>query len=169
MAAPCKRLFPAVSLLVLLAFHTTPSFASEEIVFGPRELKVSWLRLHASLHTFPVAEPGEATLTLFKKTPEKGIEGGFVLLNNQLLGLHDFLQGEDLGTERGVSLRSTNFLIVFLRGAPGATLIERVPVRHPTADNHLYAHCYRPRRHHNQARYHRSQDSTPYGHAQRRS
>jgi len=111
-----------VSLLVLLAFHSTPSFASEEIVFGPKDLKISWFRLHISLHTFPVAEPGQGKLMLSKKTPEKRIEGGFVLLNNQLIGLHDLLQGKDETMERKVSLRSTNYLVVFLRGAPGATL-----------------------------------------------
>jgi len=62
MAAPWKRLFPAVSLLILLALHFTPSFAAEDIVFGPRDLKVSWLRLHLSLQIFPVDEPGEGTL-----------------------------------------------------------------------------------------------------------
>jgi hypothetical protein len=126
MAALWKRLSPAASLLILLALHATPSFATEDIVFGPGDFKISWLRLHLSFHTFPVDVPGEGTLIISKKTPDKGIEGGFLFFNNHFVSLQEFLQGEDERTEREVSLRSANSLLVFLRGAPGATISMEV-------------------------------------------
>jgi hypothetical protein len=122
MAAAWKKLSPAVSVLILLALLSTPSFATEDMVYGPKDFTISRWLIHLSHHTFSVDGPGEGRLFVSKKSPDKRIEGGFVLLNDQLFGLHDFLLGKDESMEREVALRTTNYLIVFLRGTPGATL-----------------------------------------------
>jgi hypothetical protein len=108
-------------VLVLLVFPAS-SFAEGQSVFGPKDFRIGQMHFHLSVHSFSVDSRGEGLIVVTKKTPEKRMEGDFLLLNGQVIGLHDFLEGKNQSTERKVSLRSRNFLTVFLRGAPGATI-----------------------------------------------
>ena len=108
-------------VLVLLVFPAS-SFAEGQSVFGPKDFRIGQMHFHLSVHSFSVDSRGEGLIIVTKKTPEKRMEGGFLLLNGQVIGLHDFLEGKNQSTERKVSLRSRNFLTVFLRGTPGATI-----------------------------------------------
>jgi len=111
-----------VLFLVLMVFlFPAASFAQGQSVFGPKDFRIGQWHFHLSVHSFSVDARGEGLILVTKKTPEKRMEGGFVLLNGQLIGLHDFLKGNNQSTERKVSLRSRNFLTVLLRGTPGAT------------------------------------------------
>jgi YD repeat-containing protein len=108
-------------VLVLLVFPAS-SFAESQSVFGPKDFRIGQMHFHLSVHSLSVDSRGEGLIVVTKKTPEKRMEGGFVLLNGQVIGLHDFLEGKNQSTERKVSLRLRNLLTVFLRGVPGATI-----------------------------------------------
>ncbi len=108
-------------ILVLLAFPAS-SFAESQSVFGPKDFGIGQMHFHLSVHPFNVEGEGDGVILVTKKTPQNAFEGGFLLLNSQIIGLHDFLEGKNQSTERKASLRSRNFLTVFLRGTPGATI-----------------------------------------------
>ncbi len=108
-------------VLVLLVFPAS-SIAESQSVFGPKDLRIGQMHFHLSVNSFSVDSRGEGLIAVTRKTPEKRMEGGFILLNGQVISLHDFLEGKNQSTERKVSLRSRNFLTVFLRGSPGAMI-----------------------------------------------
>jgi RHS repeat-associated protein len=116
-----RKLRYAVLLLVLFAFASKPALA-QETVFGPKDLRIGWFRLHISFHKFMIDEPGEGIITIGKNTPEKKIRGGFARLNGKWIPLQSFLRGDTTVYEKNVSLRSRNYLIVFLRGDRGVSI-----------------------------------------------
>ncbi|MGD8256495.1 MAG: tandem-95 repeat protein, partial [Desulfobacterales bacterium] len=61
-----------------------------------------------------------------KTTPDKQINGGFVLINNKFIFLQTFFTGNELVFEEDINLKSTNHLTVFLRGTPGASISVKV-------------------------------------------
>lgn len=123
----------AVLFLVLTVFvFPASSLAQGQGVFGPKDFRIGQWHFHLSLHQFNVDARGEGLVLVDKKTPDKRMEGGFLLLNGRLISLQDFLKGENQSTKRKVSLRSRNFLTVFLRGAPGATISIEVQKRTAT-------------------------------------
>jgi hypothetical protein len=127
MATAWKRLFRSGSLLVLfVGFSGSASFGSEEIVFGPREFKISPWYFHLSYHTFSMESPGESRLLISKGHGDKKLSGGYVLLNSRIISLHDFLNGSNGVFESRVDLRSRNSLAVFLTGTPGAVLFLEI-------------------------------------------
>ena len=110
------------SLILIFLFFSADSFAESQSLFGPKDFRIGWMHFHLSIHSFSVDARGEGLILVTKTTPDKGMDGGFLLLNGQIIGLDDFLEGKNQTTETGVSLRSRNFLTVFLRGTPGATI-----------------------------------------------
>ena len=122
MAAIRKRIPQTVSILILLALLAAPCFAAEETVYGPKDMKVSRLHFHLSFHTFSVDEPGEGTLRIRKCEGAEEIRGGFVLLNQEIMGLQDFLKKSEAVYEKKVHLKSRNLLTVFIAGNPGSVL-----------------------------------------------
>jgi hypothetical protein len=120
MAAAWKRPLSAGSLLILLVIlSNSSSYGSEEIVFGPQEFKIAPWYFHLSFHNFSVEVPGEGVLSMAKENQKK-ISGGYVLLNEGIISLQDFLSGSEAVFEKRVDLRSRNYLAVFLAGTPGA-------------------------------------------------
>ena len=107
--------------LIVLVFPAA-SFAQGQSILGPKDFRIGMMRFHLSVHSFNVEGGGDGGILVTKKTPEKEFEGGFLLINSQIIALHDFLEGKNQSTERKASLRSSNFLTVFLRGTPGATI-----------------------------------------------
>jgi len=122
MAAAWKRPFSAGSLLILLVLLFNSScFGSGETVFGPQEFMVSPLHVHLSYNTFSVNGPCEGVLLTVKEKKKK-ISGGYVLLNERIISLQDFLSGNEEVFEERVELKSWNYLTVFLSGTPGAVV-----------------------------------------------
>jgi len=117
-----KNLTTVLFLVLVLLVFSVACFAEGQSVFGPRDFRIGGLHFNLSIHSFEIAERAEGLILVTKKTPDKPPEGGFLLLNGQLIGLHAFFEGKSQRTERTISLRSRNFLSVFLRGAPGATI-----------------------------------------------
>nr|NIQ87994.1 carboxypeptidase regulatory-like domain-containing protein [Deltaproteobacteria bacterium] len=111
--------------LAVFSLAATPVLA-QETVLGPKDLKISWFRIHFSLHRFTVEEPGEGTIIIRKNTPGKKIRGGFARLNGKWIPIRHFLRGDDLVLEKNVSLRSRNYLFVLLHGARGASISVEV-------------------------------------------
>jgi RHS repeat-associated protein len=96
--------------------------ADNQTVFGPKSFEIGKWHIHASIHTFNVADPGEGVVTVSKNTPDKSITGGFILFNTTVIPLGDFLTGDEVAFEKEITLRSINFITVFLRGTPGASV-----------------------------------------------
>jgi RHS repeat-associated protein len=117
-----KSTIVVLFLVLIPLFFPAISLAEDQSVFGPKDFRIGWMHFNLSVHSFSVDAGGEGLILVTKATPDKKIEGGFLLLNAQLIGLDDFLEGKNETTETGVSLRPTNFLTVFLRGTPGATI-----------------------------------------------
>ena len=116
-----RKLRYAVLLLIFFAFAGRPALA-EETVFGPKDIKIGWFRIHLSFHKFTVDESGEGTITVGKNTPERKVRGGFARLNGEWIPLQSFLRGDAAVFEENVNFRSRNYLIVFLRGDRGASI-----------------------------------------------
>jgi hypothetical protein len=121
-----KNLTAVLFLVFVFLVFPASSFAQGQSVFGPRDYRIGTMHFHVSVHSFSVEGGGEGIILVTKKTPQKALEGGFLLLNSQIIGLRDFLEGKSQSTERRASLRSRNFLTVFLRGTPGATISMEV-------------------------------------------
>jgi RHS repeat-associated protein len=118
-----SKFVAAILFLALIGlFFPAVSFAGGQAAFGPRDFRIGMMHFHLSVHSFNVDGGGDGVILVNKKTPEKKFEGGFLLLNSQIIALHDFLEGSSQSTERKAHLRSRNFLTVFLRGTPGATI-----------------------------------------------
>ncbi|RZB33972.1 MAG: hypothetical protein SRB2_03365 [Desulfobacteraceae bacterium Eth-SRB2] len=100
--------------------------ADNQTVFGPKSFEIGKWHVHASVHTFNVEDPGEGIVTVTKNTPDKAISGGFILFNTTLVPLRDFLTGDQVTFEKDITLRSINFITVFLRGTPGACVAIEV-------------------------------------------
>ena len=117
-----KSIAAVLFVMMILLVFSAASFAEGQSVFGPKDFRIGRWHVHLSVHSFSVEAGGEGLLVITKNTPDKRMEGGFLLLNGQLIGLHDFLEEKNQSTEREVFLRSRNILTVFLRGTPGATI-----------------------------------------------
>ena len=96
--------------------------ADNQTVFGTKSFEIGKWHIHASVHTFNVADPGEGIVTITQNTLDKPITGGFILFNTTIVPLQDFLTGDDVVFEKEITLRSTNFITVFLRGTPEASV-----------------------------------------------
>jgi len=116
-----RKLSYVALVLAVFSFVAKPAFA-QETVFGPKDLKLGWFRIHLSFHKFTVEEPGEGTITISKNTPDKKIREGFARLNGKWIPLQSFLSGNTTVFEKSVNLRSCNYLFVLLRGDRGASI-----------------------------------------------
>jgi len=123
-----RKLSYLVLLLAIFSFAAKPALA-QETVFGPENLRIVWFGLHLSVHKFTVDEPGQGTIIINKNTPEKEIRGGFARLNGKWLPLQSFLRGDSTFFEKGVNLRSLNYLLVLLSGGRGASVSVEVRKR----------------------------------------
>lgn len=133
-----KSLAIAVALILgvcITTFITTPTHAQDQTVLGPEKLTIGWWPSHRSFHKFTADAPGEGVLVVTKNTPDKRIRRGFVLLNRQFIPLRSFFKGDDLVLEKEVQLRSTNYMLVFLRGKPGASIT--LEVQSTSADGNI--------------------------------
>jgi len=100
--------------------------ADNQTVFGPKDFKIGKWHVHASFHTFNVEDPGEGVVTITKNTPDKPINGGFILFNTTLVPLRDFLTGDEIVFEKEITLRSINFITVFFMGTPEASVMMTI-------------------------------------------
>ncbi len=109
-------------LLFICSAFPSLSHADDQTLFGPKSFEIGKWHIHASVHTFHTEDPGESLISITKNTPDKSISGGFVLFNTTIVPLQDFLTGSDVVFEKEITLRSINFITVFLRGTPGASI-----------------------------------------------
>ena len=96
--------------------------ADNQTVFGPKSFEIGRWHVHASVHTFNVEDSGEGVVTITKNTTDMPISSGFILLNTTLVPLRNFLIGDEIVFEKEITLRSINFISVFLLGTPGASV-----------------------------------------------
>ena len=117
-----KRIASFVLILCVVYFTAATVYAADRVVFGPAGFTVNSFHFHCSLHRFSCPEGGAGTFVLSKATPDRAISAGFVVFNNTLMPLGDFLTGTAFSHEESVTLESNNTIIVFLVGSPGAVL-----------------------------------------------
>jgi RHS repeat-associated protein len=126
-----KKGFPAIFVLFLTVVSfaiATPAHCEDPVVFAKDFAIGSW-HLHLSYQTFNSNNSGEGVLTIQKTTPDKQIDGGFVLLNRQFIFLRDFLTGAESEFMKDVQLKAENHLAVFLRGTPGASIHIEISIK----------------------------------------
>jgi len=117
-----KRIFYLSAILFILLPTSSLTYADDQSVFGPKDLTISRWYIHLSFHSFTVDEPGDGILVVTKNTPDKEIPRGFIILNQSFIPLRDFLVGNDTVFEKTIPLVSSNHMIVFLIGTPGASI-----------------------------------------------
>jgi RHS repeat-associated protein len=115
----CPSVLFTLFTLICLAW---PAHGWSQTVFGPQSFTISRWHVHCSLRVFGVENPGSGIAIIEKNTPEKNIDGGFLLFNRKFIPLSQFLQGDNPVLHTDVMLQTTNRFIVFLRGAPGASV-----------------------------------------------
>jgi RHS repeat-associated protein len=109
-------------LLFICSAFPSLIHADNQTVFGPKSFEIGNWHIHASLQKFNVEDPGEGFVTITKNTHDKSINGGFILFNTTVVPLQNFLTGDEMVFEKEITLRSINFITVFLRGTPGASV-----------------------------------------------
>ena len=118
-----------LALFLFIAFSffltITPARSENKVVFE-QDFSISVWRLHLSYTKFDHENSGSGLITLEKTSPDKQINGGFVLINNKFIFLQTFFTGNELVFEEDINLQSTNHLTVFLRGTPGASVSVNV-------------------------------------------
>jgi len=133
-----KRVLIPLAVLAILSAFSSTGFANCQPLYGPEDLEIGRFRMHISFHKFRLEESGEGLITISKdglwnssnkwRTPR-----GFFLLNGQRISLRKFLRSNETILTRKVKLANRNHLLVFLRGARGAsinfTIIPDPPIR----------------------------------------
>ncbi|MBW1677497.1 MAG: hypothetical protein JRJ79_13065, partial [Deltaproteobacteria bacterium] len=89
-------------LLFILSPITSPIYAQDQTIFGPKDLTIRWWHMHFSFHHFTVYEPGDGLIIITKNTPQKKIRGGFVLFNRSLISLRRFFRGSNTNFEKEI-------------------------------------------------------------------
>ncbi|MDB4442496.1 hypothetical protein N9219_03640, partial [bacterium] len=126
-----KKGFPAVFVLFLtvtLFAIATPAHSEDPVVFA-KDFAIGYWHLRLSYQTFNSDNSDEGILIIQKTTPDKRINGGFVLLNGQFIFLRDFLRGAESEFVKDVELKAKNHLAVFLRGTPKASLHLEIRIK----------------------------------------
>jgi len=126
MATAPRKLFCLLAALFAISVVSDLAFAINPTLFGPKNFKIKWLRIHFSLHRIKVEEPGNGVLIITKNTPEKKIWRGFIRINGNFIPLRHFLSSDHLVLEKKVKLRSRNHLLVCLMGTRGASIQIKV-------------------------------------------
>jgi RHS repeat-associated protein len=111
-----------VLLFTFASFAIAPPAHCEDPVVFANDFAINDWHLRLSYQAFISNNSGAGILTIQKTTPDKQIDGGFVLLNSQFILLRDFLTGAETEFIENVELKDENYLVVFLRGSPGASI-----------------------------------------------
>jgi len=134
-----------IFLFVLSAFFTTATAVnSNELIVFEKDFTITGWHLHASHRKFDVDNPGSGLLTINKITPDKQINGGFVLLNGKFFFLKNFLTGNESVFTKDIMQKATNHLTVFLRGTPGASITIEISNRAPSSPPEIIAFTAQP-------------------------
>jgi hypothetical protein len=123
------RLTRLISVLaIVLCIPVGGWCAPEDVVFGPREVAVGGWGVQAFVNRFECAAGGDGSLVVSRLTAEKRFWGGFVLVNDSLFTLHEFLESGGPHFAAGVKLRKKNVIGLTVVGEPGAALQIQVRV-----------------------------------------
>ncbi|HEX5680567.1 MAG TPA: hypothetical protein VFX82_07010, partial [Desulfobacterales bacterium] len=132
-----SRLIGFLTILAILCIPVSGLCAENGAVFGPRDFTVGSWGVHASVHRFECDANGEGSLVVSRRTADKVLKGGFVLVNNSFFSLHEFIEDSQPVFVANVNLRKTNVIGLTLIGAPGAAL--SIEVRADSRVNHPQA------------------------------
>ena len=121
-----RKVLSLFILLFICSAFPSLSHANNQTLFGPKSFEIGKWHIHASVHTFHVENTKEGVINIIKNTSDKSINGGFVLFNTTVVPLQDFLTGSDVVFEKEITFQSINFITVFLRGTPGASITIKI-------------------------------------------
>ncbi len=107
---------------ILLCTPLSALCAENGVVFGPRDVTVGAWGVAAFAQRFECDAGGEGSLVVTRRTADKRLLGGVVLVNNSLFSLQKFLESSQPVFVSDVNLRKTNVIAVTVIGAPGAGL-----------------------------------------------
>lgn len=134
-----KKVLVTMTLLVIIAaLAAALIFKNAKTGAELKDIKINKWHFDLSFDLFKVESPEKGVIKIIKKKQDNEIQGGFILLNNRLFRLKEFLTGKDTAFQREIKLRSTNLLIVFMRGTAGASLkvdIKKGVNSNPVAKN----------------------------------
>ena len=113
-----------ISFLIFLFFSIIAPVAktAEQTVFGPKDLEIGRWHLHLSRYSFSAENPGDGYITISKNTPQDTINAGFVFFNGHFISIRHFFAEDDIVLYKDVTLKSLNYLSVFLEGSRGASI-----------------------------------------------
>ena len=95
---------------------------SEPPVFGPENFETGEWYFTLNLRSFSAENPGDGILEIVKTDPDNVPTGGFIIFNCGRIPLRDFLRSGEEACQRDISLKANNFMTVFFRGTPGASI-----------------------------------------------
>ncbi len=109
-------------LIVLLCIPVGGWCAGSDVVFGPRDVAVGAWGVQAFVNRFACEAGGDGSLVVSRLTAGKRFWGGFVLVNERLFTLQEFLESGGPQFAAGVKLRKKNVIGLTVIGEPGAGL-----------------------------------------------
>ncbi len=117
------RLTRLISVLaIVLCIPGSGLCAGDDVVFGPRDVTVGAWGVQAFVNRFACAAGGEGALVVSRLTAGKRFWGGFVLVNERLFTLQEFLESGGPQFAAAVNLRQKNVIGLTVIGEPGAAL-----------------------------------------------
>lgn len=133
-----KALITMTLLVIIAAIAAALIYKNTKTGMELKDIKINKWHFDLSFDLFKVESPEKGIIKIIKKKQDKEIQGGFILLNKRFFRLKEFLTGKDAAFQREITLRPTNFLIVFMRGAAGASVkvdIKKGGNSNPVAKN----------------------------------
>lgn len=119
-----KRMAVLIAVMLALAspVRTPLAAVADDVVFGPKTLKIPWWHVHVSSHGFRCNEPGEGVLTIRKRSSNRTLQNGYLLVGRDWIGLRSLFRGAETEMVRTIRLKRRNRLYVLFVGRPGARL-----------------------------------------------
>ncbi len=132
--ATMSRKFPYfLAVLFIFSVIAPPIYADDQTVFGPEVFEIDEKGVHLSIQKLNVDDHGKGFIIVTKNTPDKRIKDGFIRFDKKVkkkgklhkkgsIRLRKFLRGKKLVFEKKIKLRHANYLTVYLKGTPEASV-----------------------------------------------
>ena len=132
--ATMSRKFPYfLAVLFIFSVIAPPIYADDQTVFGPEVFEIDEKGVHLSIQKLNVDDHGKGFIIVTKNTPDKRIKDGFIRFDKKVkkkgklhkkgsIRLRKFFRGKKLVFEKKIKLRHANYLTVYLKGTPEASV-----------------------------------------------
>jgi len=132
--ATMSRKFPYfLAVLFIFSVIAPAIYADDQTVFGPELFEIDEKGVHLSIQKLNVDDHGKGFIIVTKNTPDKRIKDGFIRFDKKVkkkgklhkkgsIRLRKFFRGKKLVFEKKIKLRHANYLTVYLKGTPEASV-----------------------------------------------